>query len=96
MRICKTGSMRHLNVGRSAIRTKHAGRVRDERLEVERPVLGDEVRLWLEDSDDSWKVANDNFSLGNYHVAAYYTYAAVEKALKAAIITFKKIAGQGP
>jgi len=48
-----------------------------------------EVKLWMADSDDSIKVAKDNFALGNYHVSAFYTHQAVEKALKAAIIAFK-------
>jgi len=51
--------------------------------------LRDEVKLWLDDSDDSVKVARDNFALGNYHVAAFYTHQTVEKALKAAIIALK-------
>ena len=48
-----------------------------------------EVNLWLKDLDDTLKVASDNFTLGNYHVAAFYTHQAVEKALKAVIIALK-------
>jgi len=57
---------------------------------AKKAVQRDEVRLWLEDSDDSWKVAQQNFKLGNYHIAAFYTHAAVEKILKAAIIAFRR------
>jgi len=53
------------------------------------PPLRDEVKLWLADSDDSMKVARDNLSLGNYHVVAFYTHQAVEKALKAAIVALE-------
>ncbi|MEM3501767.1 MAG: HEPN domain-containing protein [Candidatus Bathyarchaeia archaeon] len=90
MKIRRRRSKKHLNIGTSGIRAKHTRDVKDESSEVERPLLRDEVRLWLEDSEDSWKVANDNFNLGNYHVAAYYIHAAVEKTLKAAIIAFKR------
>jgi HEPN domain-containing protein len=62
----------------------------DSSLGAKRAVQRNEVRLWLEDSADSWKVAQQNFELGNYHVAAFYTHAAVEKILKAAIIAFRR------
>lgn len=44
----------------------------------------------MADSDDSVKVARDNITMGNYHVTAFYTHQAVEKALKAAIIALKR------
>jgi len=58
--------------------------------EVSDRTLRSEVELWLEDSDDSLKVARDNLALRNYHIAAFYTHQAVEKALKAAVIAFKR------
>jgi len=54
------------------------------------PALRSEVKLWLEDSDDSLKVARDNLTSGNYHMAAFCIHQSVEKALKAAIIALKK------
>lgn len=72
-------------------RTKSPGSLRSatrKAREQSRP-LRDEVKLWLADSDDSVKVARDNLALGNYHVTAFYTHQAVEKALKAAIIALK-------
>lgn len=58
-------------------------------VEDSKRVERDEVRLWLADSDDSIKVAKQNFELGNYHVAAFFVHSAVERALKAAIIALK-------
>jgi len=51
--------------------------------------IRDEVKLWLEDSDDSLKVAKDNLSSGNYHIVAFYVHQAVEKVLKAAVISLR-------
>ena len=48
-----------------------------------------EVKLWIEDSDDSLKVARDNLAMGNYHVAAFSIHQAVEKVLKAAVIALR-------
>jgi len=62
--------------------------VRDRR--SGRPLLREEASLWLADSDDSLRVAKDNMRLANYHVAAFYLHSAVEKALKAAIITLRR------
>ncbi len=50
----------------------------------------EEVRLWLADSDDCIKVAEQNFELGNYHVTAFFIHSALERALKAAIVAFKQ------
>lgn len=54
-----------------------------------RRIPREEVRLWLADSDDAYRVAQQNFGLGNYHVAAFYVHSAVERALKAAVIGLK-------
>lgn len=62
-----------------------AGRVAKSR-HLER----EEVRLWLADSDDCIKVAQQNFELGNYHVAAFFVHSALERALKAAIVAFRQ------
>lgn len=51
--------------------------------------LRGEIKLWLEDSDDSLKVARDNLASRNYHITAFCTHQAVEKALKAAVIALK-------
>ncbi len=50
----------------------------------------EEVRLWLADSEDCVKVAQQNFELGNYHVAAFFVHSALERALKAAVVAFRE------
>ncbi len=50
----------------------------------------EEVRLWLADSDDCMKVAQQNFDLGNYHVAAFFIHSALERGLKAAVVAFRQ------
>ncbi len=49
-----------------------------------------EVHLWLDDSDDCFKVAQQNFELGNYHVAAFYIHSSLERALKAAVVAYRQ------
>ncbi len=50
----------------------------------------EDVRLWLADADDCMKVAEQNFELGNYHVAAFFVHSALERALKAAVVAFRQ------
>ncbi len=50
----------------------------------------EDVRLWLADADDCMKVAEQNFELGNYHVAAFFVHSAMERALKAAVVAFRQ------
>jgi HEPN domain-containing protein len=50
----------------------------------------EEVRLWLADSEDCLKVAEQNFELENYHVAAFFVHSALERALKAAVAAFRQ------
>ncbi len=50
----------------------------------------EEVRLWLADSDDCINVAQQNFELGNYHVAAFFIHSGLERALKAAVVAFRE------
>ena len=76
-------------VGSKPRRSSRRSNSKTSDLPMSRRPLRNEVDLWLKDLEDTLKVAKDNFALGNYHVAAFYTHQAVEKALKAAIIALK-------
>jgi len=56
---------------------------------TDKPLQREEVGLWMAASDDSSRVARQNFELGNYHVTAFYLHLAVEEALKAAIVALR-------
>ena len=44
--------------------------------------MRDEVRAWLEKSEEDYELARDNFEIGHESAAMFFSHQAVEKARK--------------